>query len=98
MALTKTPVCDFGKKAEDFKLKSIDNQLISLNDIVELKEKIKDNIRVKSSIESVARRGVPDWLELNPEKIHGTIKRLPNREDFKQPVDEQLIIEFYSKL
>ena len=34
MALTKTPVCDFGKKAEDFKLKSIDNQLISLNDIV----------------------------------------------------------------
>ena len=34
MAITKTPVCDFGKKAEDFKLKSIDNQLISLNDIV----------------------------------------------------------------
>ena len=34
MALTKTPVCDFGKKAEDFKLKSIDNKLISLNDIV----------------------------------------------------------------
>jgi len=33
MALTKTPVCDFGNKAEDFKLKSIDNQLISLNDI-----------------------------------------------------------------
>ena len=34
MVLTKTPVCDFGKKAEDFKLKSIDNKLISLNDIV----------------------------------------------------------------
>ena len=33
MALTKTPVCDFGKKAEDFKLKSIENKLISLNDI-----------------------------------------------------------------
>ena len=33
MALTKTPVCDFGKKAEDFKLKSINNELISLNDI-----------------------------------------------------------------
>ena len=34
MTLTKTPVCDFGKKAEDFKLKSIDNKLISLNDII----------------------------------------------------------------
>ena len=33
MALTKTPVCDFGKKAEEFKLKSINNKLISLNDI-----------------------------------------------------------------
>ena len=33
MALTKTPVCDFGKKAEDFKLKSIENKIISLNDI-----------------------------------------------------------------
>ena len=33
MALTKTPVCDFGKKAEDFKLKSIDNKIITLNDI-----------------------------------------------------------------
>ncbi|MDC0937682.1 thioredoxin family protein [Pelagibacteraceae bacterium] len=34
MTLTKTPVCDFGKKAEDFKLKSIDNKIISLNDVV----------------------------------------------------------------
>ncbi len=33
MALTKTPVCDFGKKAEDFRLKSIDNKMISLNEI-----------------------------------------------------------------
>ena len=33
MALTKTPVCDFGKKAENFKLKSIDNKLVTLNDI-----------------------------------------------------------------
>ena len=33
MALTKTPVCDFGKKAEDFKLKSTENKLISLDDI-----------------------------------------------------------------
>ena len=33
MALTKTPVCEFGKKAEDFKLKSIKNEYVSLNDI-----------------------------------------------------------------
>ena len=33
MALTKTPICDFGKKAEDFKLKSTDNKILSLNDV-----------------------------------------------------------------
>ena len=81
-----------GKKVD------IPSYITSLNDEIEVKEKVKDNIRVKSSIESVARRGVPDWLELNSEKIQGIIKRLPNREDFKQPVEEQLIVEFYSKL
>ena len=33
MSLTKTPICDFGKKAENFKLKSTDNKIISLNDL-----------------------------------------------------------------
>lgn len=77
---------------------NIPSYIVSLNDEIEIKDKTKENVRVKSSIESVARRGVPDWLELNSEKIHGVIKRLPVRDDFKQPVDEQLIIEFYSKL
>ncbi len=81
-----------GKKVD------IASYIVSINDEIEVKEKIKENIRVKSSIESVARRGVPDWLELNSEKIQGIIKRLPSRDDFKQPIDEQLIIEFYSKL
>ena len=81
-----------GKKVD------IPSFIVSINDRIELKEKIRDNIRVKSSIESVARRGVADWLELNSEKLEGIIKRLPNKEDFKQPVDEKLIIEFYSKL
>tara|TARA_Y100001970_G_scaffold292589_1_gene434491 strand:- start:20 stop:649 length:630 start_codon:yes stop_codon:yes gene_type:complete len=81
-----------GKKVD------IASYIVSINDQIEVKEKIKENVRVKSSIESVARRGVPDWLELNSEKIQGIIKRLPSRDDFKQPIDEQLIIEFYSKL
>ena len=54
--------------------------------------------RIKESIESVARRGVPEWLEINSEKLIGKVKRLPSRDDFTLPVDEQLIIEFYSKL
>ena len=50
MALTKTPVCDFGKKAEDFKLKSIENKLISLNDVKEINRlSIKEGLKHLSS-------------------------------------------------
>lgn len=81
-----------GKKVD------IPSYLISLDDIIEIREKSKESKRIKESIESVARRGVVDWLELDSEKLTGKVKRLPTREDFKLPIDEQLIIEFYSKL
>lgn len=81
-----------GKKVD------IPSYLISLNDVIEIREKSKESKRIKESIESVARRGVVDWLELDSEKLTGKFKRLPTREDFKLPIDEQLIIEFYSKL
>jgi len=76
----------------------IPSYVVSVNDVVEIKEKTKDNDRVKNSVESVARRGVPEWLELDPDKLSGNVKRLPGRDDFTLPLDEQLIIEFYSKL
>lgn len=81
-----------GKKVD------IPSYVISVNDVVEIKEKTKENDRVKNSVESVARRGVPEWLELDPDKLRGNVKRLPGRDDFTLPLDEQLIIEFYSKL
>ena len=81
-----------GKKVD------IPSYLISLNDVIEIREKSKESKRIKESIESVARRGVVDCLELDSEKLTGKVKRLPTREDFKLPIDEQLIIEFYSKL
>ena len=81
-----------GKKVD------IPSYLISLNDVIKIREKSKESKRIKESIESVARRGVVDWLELDSEKLTGKVKRLPTREDFKLQIDEQLIIEFYSKL
>ena len=81
-----------GKKVD------IPSYVVSVNDVVEIKEKTKENDRVKNSVESVARRGVPEWLELDPDKLSGNVKRLPSRDDFTLPLDEQLIIEFYSKL
>jgi small subunit ribosomal protein S4 len=45
----------------------------------------------------VARRGVPSWLELDKENFRGGVKALPSREELTMPVQEQLVVELYSK-
>ncbi len=80
-----------GKKVD------IPSYLVSANDIIELVEKKKANEKVASDIKSVERRGVPEWLSLDKDAKKGTILRLPRREDTTLPMQEQLIVELYSK-
>ena len=47
--------------------------------------------------ESVDRRGVPPWLQLDKEAFTGKMARLPQRDDITMPINEQLIVELYSK-
>ena len=48
-------------------------------------------------MEAVARRGVPQWLDLEKDNLRGMIKAFPVREDITMPIQEQLIVELYSK-
>jgi len=66
-------------------------------DEVGAKDKSKKVTQVVEAMETVVRRGVPDWVEVDKEKFKGTFKALPNREDLTMPIQEQLIIELYSK-
>lgn len=52
---------------------------------------------VKDALESVVRRGLPSWLELEKEAMTGRVKLLPTREDISIPIKEQLIVEYYSR-
>ena len=52
---------------------------------------------VQNALESVVRRGVPSWLELDKEAMKGVVKLLPSREDITMPIKEQLIVEYYSR-
>lgn len=52
---------------------------------------------VKNALESVVRRGLPSWLELDKEAMTGKIRLLPTREDISVPIKEQLIVEYYSR-
>ena len=57
----------------------------------------KDLPSVKNALESVVRRGLPSWLELEKEAMMGRVKLLPTREDISIPIKEQLIVEYYSR-
>ncbi len=70
---------------------------VKKGDTVSVKEKSQKIASIIESMEAVARRGVPQWLELEKAHCSGVIKSLPVREDLTMPIQEQLIVELYSK-
>jgi small subunit ribosomal protein S4 len=76
---------------------NVPSYLVKPGDAVELKEKSRKVARVLDSLEAVARRGVPAWLDLEKDKFRGSIKALPVRSDLTMPIQEQLVVELYSR-
>jgi len=76
---------------------NIPSYLLKAGDEVTIKEGSRKINRVLEAMETVARRGVPQWLVLDKDNFNATIKALPVREDLTMPVQEQLIVELYSK-
>lgn len=66
-------------------------------DVLQLREKSRKIAVISESLEAVVRRGIPQWLELDKDNFKGTIKAMPVREDITMPIQEQLIVELYSK-
>lgn len=65
-------------------------------DVIEVREPSRQKGRFQG-IAQAQGRGVPAWLEVDQEKLRGTVVRLPNREEIDAPVQEQLIVEYYSR-
>ena len=65
--------------------------------LVEVTEKSRKMLRIAEALETVDRRGVPQWLEVDKKAMKGSVKQVPNREDLTMPIQEQLIVELYSK-
>ncbi|MDL1965598.1 MAG: 30S ribosomal protein S4 [Candidatus Desulfofervidus auxilii] len=70
---------------------------VKVNDVIEVKEKSKKIPVIQEAQEVVDRRGIPRWLELDAENFKGIVKALPEREDITFPINENLIVELYSK-
>lgn len=76
---------------------NIPSFLVSAGDVISLKEKSRANTAINENLEAVVRRGIPTWLELDKDNYKATVKALPNREELTMPIQEQLIVELYSK-
>jgi small subunit ribosomal protein S4 len=80
-----------GKKVDipSFTLKS--------GDKIAVLERFKENVGLKRSLETLQKRGVPEWLEVDTGTLAGTFKKVPTKDEIALPVQEQLIVELYSK-
>ena len=76
---------------------NIPSYRVSPGDVVEVREKSRETKQILDAMETVVRRGIPSWMDLEKEKFRGVLKALPNREDLTMPIQEQLIVELYSK-
>lgn len=76
---------------------NIPSYQVKVGDEVQVREGSRNVQRIAEAIETVARRGVPQWLELDRTNFRAVVKTLPAREDLTMPVKEQLVVELYSK-
>ena len=76
---------------------NIPSYLVKVGDSINVKEKSRKVACILDAVETVARRGVPQWLEVDKDNYVGTVKALPTREELTMPIQEQLVVEFYSK-
>ena len=71
--------------------------LVKVGDTVRVTEKSRNQPLIRDALEAAARRGCPQWLELNKEEAKGRVSMMPSREDITMPIQEHLIVELYSK-
>ena len=76
---------------------NIPSYLINEGDVIQPSEKSVKLQIITDAMEAVVRRGIPQWLDLDKDEIKGIVKSMPVREDLTMPMQEQLIVELYSK-
>ncbi len=76
---------------------NIPSYLVKIGDIVEVRDKSRKVPVILDAMETVVRRGLPAWLDLEKGHFKGTVIAYPAREELTMPIQEQLIVELYSK-
>lgn len=76
---------------------TIPSMLVRAGTKITLAEKSRQITRIAGALEALERRSVPSWLEIDKDNFEGMVKALPVREEITLPIQEQLIVELYSR-
>ena len=76
---------------------NIPSYQVKPGDTVSVREKAKKQLRIQASLSIAEQRGEPVWIEVNSDKLEGTFKSKPERQDLSNEINENLIVELYSK-
>jgi small subunit ribosomal protein S4 len=76
---------------------NIPSYLVKAGDVVAVREKSRKQGRVTEALQLAQQVGLPSWVEVNADKAEGTLKKIPDRDEFAADVNESLIVELYSR-
>lgn len=76
---------------------NIPSYQVQPGDVISVREKAKKQLRVQSALALAGQRGEPEWMEVSVEKLEGTFKAAPERQELSSEINENLIVELYSK-
>jgi small subunit ribosomal protein S4 len=76
---------------------NIPSLLVKPNDVVSVRENAKKQLRIQDALQLAEKIGFPSWVEVDPKKMTGVFKSMPDRADFAHDVNESLVVELYSK-
>ncbi len=71
--------------------------MVRAGDVVEVRERSRNLVPVQTALEGVDGRGIPAWLELDRATLKGTVRGFPTKEELALPVNEQMVVELYSR-
>ena len=76
---------------------NIPSYMVQAGDVIALREKAKNQLRVKGALELAQGVGLPDWVAVDATKMEGTFKKVPDRDQYGAEIKEALIVELYSR-
>jgi small subunit ribosomal protein S4 len=79
------------------KIVDVPSYQVSAGDTVEIREKAKKQIRIQSALTIASQVGFPEWVQVDDQKMVGVLKQVPAREDILPDINENLVVELYSK-